>query len=192
MRRSWLRVAATNYLPWLPAAFAARLRAGGTPELFPLMQPSSVGCALAAGLPGSIAQGIAACVGGRDARGRFARAPLPVLRGRQAELAQAHAEVAALAPWKAAVARARKAKRLMRAQARAARVAKIGRDVGRGLPAGASADGGTTAGVRVSQAVVDAGPSPGMTGGGDGAGPATAEYACGDRGLLQRGAVGLA
>src|SRR5208282_2865597 len=49
--------------------------------------------------------GQAVCRAGRDARGRFAAPPPPVLRGRKADLAAAHAEAAALAPWKAALKR---------------------------------------------------------------------------------------
>ena len=65
---------------------------------------------------------------GRDARGRFAAAPLPVLRGRKAARARAGAEAAALAPWRAAVARARLVKRLMLSQERAARRAARGQN----------------------------------------------------------------
>src|SRR5208283_3409698 len=87
--------------------------------------------------------GQGACKAGRDARGRFAAAPPPVLRGWKAELAAARAEAAALAPWKAALKRARMVKRLMRSQDRAARLAKPGRGPLRGLPPGTCPGGGT-------------------------------------------------
>src|SRR5208283_443239 len=102
-------------------------------------------CGTAVGqVPGGQAPvGQAACKAERDARGRFAAAPPPVLRGRKAGLARAHAEAAALAPWKAAIARARLIKRVMESQDRAARGAKPGRGPMHGLPPGTCPGGGT-------------------------------------------------
>jgi hypothetical protein len=101
---------------------------------------------------------------------RFAALPPPVLRGRKAELARAHAEAAALAPWKAAEARARMIKRVIKSQDRAAR------DAVRGEGAG---DRGAAA------------PRAGVDGGG-GVGGGAAQVAPAENhrhGLLQRGAV---
>jgi hypothetical protein len=132
----------------------------------------------------------------RDARGRFARAPQLVLRGRKAEVAPARAKLAALAPWKAAIARARKIKRVMRLQDRAALIANRGQDPMKRLPEGACAGGGSAAGAGVRKAGVSAGlpacaraGSAGMSGTGDGGGPATTDCAFGVKSLMQHGAV---
>ena len=66
--------------------------------------------------------------GGRDARGRFTARPVPVLRGRAAELEAARAQRAALAPWRAAIAGARLVKRAVLAARRAARIEKHDKD----------------------------------------------------------------
>ena len=79
---------------------------------------------------------------GRDARGRFAAAPPRKLRERQGERVLARAEAAALAPWKAALARARMIKRVMKSQDRAVRGAKLGPDPLHGLPPGTGPGGG--------------------------------------------------
>jgi hypothetical protein len=72
----------------------------------------------------------------------------------------ARAEGEALAPWKAAVARARLVKRLVMAGRRAARIAKREQDAMQRLAGGSGA----------KKEGVDAGPAPGMTvmGQGDG------------------------
>jgi hypothetical protein len=59
------------------------------------------------------------CNGGRDAKGRFVAAARPPARGRAADREYARAEAAALAPWKAGIARAHKIKRVLRAMRRA-------------------------------------------------------------------------
>jgi hypothetical protein len=208
LRRLRLKVAVLNHLPWLPAVFVARFRADDTPELNAVpMHRTSLGYAPVAATPGSSVPpgqdarwqalvGHAPCNRRRDARGRFARAPQPVLRGRKAELAQARAEVAALAPWKAAVARARKIKRLMRLRERAALLGNRGQDPVKRLPEGACAGGGSAAGAGESEASVSAGlpacakaGSAGMSRTEDGGGPTTTDRACGDKSLTQRGAV---
>jgi len=131
-RRMRLMAAAYRNLRWLPRALAARVQADEVPELWATANYAWLLDNPVA--PGSSAPGQAACKAGRDARGRFAAAPPPVLRGRKAELARAHAEAAALAPWKAAITRARLIKRLMKSQDRAARLAKPGRGPLHGLP----------------------------------------------------------
>jgi hypothetical protein len=88
--------------------------------------------------------------GGRDGplrngnpRGRFAATAPPGLRGRQSELARPHAEAAALAPWKAALVRARMIKRLMKSPDRSARCAELGQNAMQPRPPGACPGGGT-------------------------------------------------
>jgi hypothetical protein len=144
MRRIRVTQAAYRHLRWLPRALAARLQADAAPELRAPVHYLWLLDKPVAETPGSSARGHAAgpTAAGRapgkprrDARGRFAAPPPPVLRGRKAELARAHAEAAALAPWKAALARARMIKRLMKSQDQAARRAELGRDaVQRPLP----------------------------------------------------------
>jgi len=153
-RRMRLMAAAYRNLRWLPRALAARVQADEVPELRATVNYVWLLDELAAEAAGSSAPGQAQvgqaqvgqaqvgqalvgqalCKAGRDARGRFAAAPPPVLHGRKAELARAHAEAAALAPWKAGIARARMAKRVMKSQDRAARLAKPGRGKLHGLP----------------------------------------------------------
>ena len=148
-RRSRLAQALTRHLRWLPRALAERVWAYDVPELrsqvhysqfqdVPVSPGSSAppGQARWQALVGQALVGQAVCRAGRDARGRFAAPPPPVLRGRKAELAAAHAEAAALAPWKAALKRARMIKRLMMSQDRAARLAKPGRGPLHGVPPG--------------------------------------------------------
>jgi len=143
VRRSRLKIAAFSLLRGLPPALVARLRADEAPELNARCTTRIFRTPRCRGGPGSSAPGQAPCKAGRDARGRFAAPPPPVLRGQQAELARAHAEAAALAPWKAALARARMIKRLMKSQDRAARRAKPGRGPLHGLPPGTCPGGGT-------------------------------------------------
>ena len=143
-RRSRLAQALTRHLRWLPRALAERVWAYGVPELRSQVHYSQFQDAP----PGSSARGQAlvgqaAYKAGRDARGRFAAPPPPVLRGRKADLAAAHAEAAVLAPWKAALKRARMIKRLMRSQDRAAPLAKPGRGPLHGVPPGTCPGGGT-------------------------------------------------
>ena len=55
LRRSRLKVAAINHLPWLPAVFVARFRADDMPKLnAPPMHRSSLGYAPVAGTPGQL------------------------------------------------------------------------------------------------------------------------------------------
>jgi hypothetical protein len=140
-RRIRLAQAAEHHLRWLPRALAERVWAYEVTELRAPVHYSQFQDAPVP--PGSSAPGQAACKSGRDARGRFAALPPPVLRGRKAELARAHAEAAALAPWKAALTRARMIKRLMKSQDRAARGAKPGRGPLHGRPPGTGPGGGT-------------------------------------------------
>jgi hypothetical protein len=158
-RRARLKVAAYKYLPWLPRAFAARLLGDAPMELDALVQYPWFPDGRVAEGPGAEAQGQAAGAARRDARGRFAAAPPPPLRGRAAERARARAEAAALAPWRAAIKRARLVKRVMLSQERAARGAQAGQEAVQ-RPAVARGAG---------KGVVDAGPSPGMTVGRPGA-----------------------
>jgi hypothetical protein len=154
-RRNRLAQALTRHLRWLPRALAERVLAYEVPELrapmhYTQFQDAPPGSSAPPGqdarwqaLVGQALVGQAACKAGRDARGRFAALPPPVLRGREAELAWAHAEAAALAPWRAALARARMIKRLMNSQDRAARGAKLGQDAMQPRPPGACPGGGT-------------------------------------------------
>src|SRR5271166_1343561 len=137
-RRLRLADALTRHLRWLPRALAERLHAYDVPELRARVHYSQLPDAPA----GPSAQGQALCKAGRDARGRFAAAPPPVPRGRQAERAQARAEAATLAPWMAALKRARMVKRLVGLQDRAARRAERGQDAMRPRPTGACPGGG--------------------------------------------------
>jgi hypothetical protein len=141
-RRSRLAQALTRHLRWLPRALAERVWAYDVPELHAPMHYSQFQDTPVAGSPGPSAPGQAPCKAGRDTRGRFAAAPPPVLRGRKAELAAAQAEAAALAPWQAALKRARMVKRLMRSQDRAARLAKLGQDAMQPRPSRACPGGG--------------------------------------------------
>src|SRR5271165_3163190 len=77
---------------------------------------------------GAGAPGQAAGTARRDARGRFAAAPPPPLRGRAAERARGREEAATLAPWRTAIKRARLAKRGALAARRAARFEKFDKD----------------------------------------------------------------
>ena len=98
----------------------------GPPELASPIYPANV--------PSAPVADKTPCNVGRDARGRFAAGPRRVVagcvvrgrvvRGRAAEREMARAEAAALAPWKAGIAQARLAKRLVLAGRRAARIAK--------------------------------------------------------------------
>jgi hypothetical protein len=133
-RRTQLACAASLYLRWLPRALAARLQAYEVPELRAPVHYAWLLDKPVAESPRPSGPGQAPYKAGRDARGRFAAPPPPMLRGRKAELARAHAEAAALAPWKAALTRARMIKRVMKSQDRAARLAKPGRGLLHGLP----------------------------------------------------------
>jgi hypothetical protein len=84
--------AAYRHLRWLPRALAARLLAGEATELRAPMHDAQFQDAPVSAGPESSAAGQAPCKAGRDARGRFAALPPPVLRGGKAELARAHAE----------------------------------------------------------------------------------------------------
>src|SRR5271165_6936390 len=146
-RRLRLADALTRHLRWLPRALAERVRAYDVAELrarvhYSQFQDVPPGPSAQGQAPGTSARGQALCKVGRDARGRFAAAPPPVPRGRQAELAQARAEAAALAPWQAALKRARMIKRLMMLQDRAARRAELGQDAMQPRSTGACPSGG--------------------------------------------------
>src|SRR5271165_4863797 len=147
-RRLRLVDALTRHLRWLPRALAERLHAYDVPELrarvhYSQLPDAPAGPSAQGQAPGTSARGQALCKAGRDARGRFAAAPPPVPRGRQAERAQARAEAAALAPWMAALKRARMVKRLMGLQDRAARRAERGQGAMRPGRPGACPGGGT-------------------------------------------------
>jgi hypothetical protein len=161
-RRSRLTAAALAHLPWLPPALAARLRADAATELHaPMYYARLPGAPVAETAEANAGAHATGCVPPpghgpgmrRDARGRFAPAPRRAVRGRKAEQARARAEAAALAPWKAAIARARMSKRLTMDQDRAARLAKLGHNPMQRLPPGTGPAGGT---VR-PDAAVDAG-----------------------------------
>jgi len=144
-RRIRLTAALTRHLRWLPRALAERIWAYDVPELraparctFLPDNPVSPGSSALGQAP----DGQGPRKAGRDARGRFAAPPPPVLRGWKAELARARAEAAALAPWKAVLKRARMIKRLMTSQDRAARAAIPGRGPLHGLPPGTCPGGG--------------------------------------------------
>ena len=129
VRRTWLKIAACKHLPWLPPAFAARLLGDAPMELDAPMHYASwfpewrVAEGAGAGAPGQ-----AAGTARRDARGRFAAAPPPPLRGQAAERARGREEAATLAPWRTAIKRARLAKRGALAARRAARFEKFDKD----------------------------------------------------------------
>ena len=115
-RRARLNGAAFDLLPWLPPAFATRLRADTATELHAPALGARLQALLAADAPKPPDPPPAPATlpppgdtphPRRDARGRFAAPPPRLLRGRQAERAQARAEAAALAPWKLAIAQAR-------------------------------------------------------------------------------------
>jgi hypothetical protein len=163
-RRIRLKQAASRYLRWLPRALAARLQADEATELHAPMHYSQF---QDAPVPGR-----APCKAGRDARRRFAAPPPPVLRGRKAELARVRAEAAALAPWKAAIARARMIKRVMTSQDRTARRAELGRDAMQPMPPGACPGGRA---VRSDGAAGEGSDTDSMN---RGAGGATAGAAC--------------
>jgi len=137
-RRDRLIQALLRHVRWLPRALAERVWAFDIQEL---RSPTHY-TQLRDAPPGSSAPGQAPGKPHRDARGRFAAPPPPVLRGWQAELAAARAEAAALAPWQAVLKRARLVKRVMRSQDRAVRRAKPGRGPLHGLPQGACPGGG--------------------------------------------------
>ena len=155
-RRLRLADALTRHLGWLPRALAERLHAYDVPELrarvhYSQLPDAPAGPSAQGQAPGTSApparwqalEGQALCKAGRDARGRFAAAPPPVPRGRQAERAQARAEAAALAPWQAALKRARMIKRLMMLEDRAARRAERRKGAMRPGRPGACPGGGT-------------------------------------------------
>src|SRR5208282_1373139 len=122
-RRNRLAQALTRHLRWLPRALAERVWAYDVPELRAPARCSWLPDNPVS--PGSSAAGQGACKAGRDARGRFAAPPPPVL-----------------APWKAVLKRARMIKRLVKSQDRAARPAKLGRGPLHGLPPGNCPGGG--------------------------------------------------
>jgi hypothetical protein len=119
-RRTRLKCSAFDVLPWLPPAFAARLRADTATELDAPALGAKLQAVLTAGVskPADLPPAAATPPPPgdtphprRDASGRFASPPPCLLRGRQAERAQARAEATALAPWRQAIARARTAMR---------------------------------------------------------------------------------
>jgi hypothetical protein len=129
-RRIRITCAAVHHGPWLPRALAVRL-ATGPAELWAPPHYSHTRAVEAAARamrprPGEVA------VAGRDARGRFAPAPQPMVPRRVAEREAARVEAAALAPWRAGIARARLIKRLLAAQEQAALRAErgVGSDLG--------------------------------------------------------------
>ena len=116
-RRARLNGAAFDLQPWLPPAFAARLRADTATELHAPPLAARLQAMLTADAPKPTDPPATLQPPGdnprprRDASGRFASPPPRLLRGRQAERAQARAEATALAPWRQAIARARTAMR---------------------------------------------------------------------------------
>jgi hypothetical protein len=130
--RTRLLCAATRLRAYLPPEMAARLQQG-PPELKAPMHPSQVAFARQAEttpcnslLPGHepvVSAGVGSA--GRDSgAGRAAVAAELALRGREAERLAARAEAAARAPWKAAIAFARAAKRAVRGASTPARKGK--------------------------------------------------------------------
>jgi hypothetical protein len=114
---------------YLPPALAARL-ATTPPEFMPPVHYSNT---LNSEIPTKTLWS-----GGRDRCGSSTARSRPRLRGRAEELEAARVERAVLAPWRAAIAGARLAKREALAERRAARIAK-----NRQRPYGASAAGRT-------------------------------------------------
>jgi hypothetical protein len=119
-RRTRLKCSAFDVLPWLPPAFAARLRADTATELDAPALGAKLQAVLTAGVskPADLPPAAATPPPPgdtphprRDASGRFASPPPCLLRGRQAERAQARTEATALAPWRQAIAHARTAMR---------------------------------------------------------------------------------
>ncbi len=127
-RRLRMNGAAFDLLPWLPPAFAARLRADTATELHAPTDDARRQTAPAAVAPNPTDHPPAPATPQppgpnphprRDARGKFAPPPPRPLRGRQAERTQARAEATALAPWKLAIVQACTAMRQARTAARA-------------------------------------------------------------------------
>lgn len=113
--RSRVLAAVLQHRPWLPPALVEW--ALTAPELDLPEHPSRRPVvAIGAGTP---------CALRRDARGRFLARASRFVCGRAAERVEARAEAASLAPWKAAIAGARAAKR----QARQAGDAQCGQDL---------------------------------------------------------------
>jgi hypothetical protein len=116
-RRARLNRAAFDLQPWLPPAFAARLRADTATELHAPPLAARLQAMLTADAPKPTDPSATLQPPGdnpplrRDASGRFAAPPPRPLRGRQAQRAQARAEATALAPWKLAIVHARTAMR---------------------------------------------------------------------------------
>jgi hypothetical protein len=117
-----LTCAAVRLRAYLPPEMAARL-GQNPPELRAPMHPSQVAFAGQAatkprdGLPPGHAPGVSAGVGSpasETGAGRTGLAGEPALQGREAERLAARAEAAARAPWNAAIAFARAAKRALR------------------------------------------------------------------------------
>ena len=130
VERTGLWAEAAALWPCLSPDLRARLDRGPAELGAPLVHPSRVpGGPVAGTVAGEAGLGVVVPVVGRDARGRFSAGPrvavpgrvLPgrVLRGRAAERVIAQAEAAALAPWKAGIARALMARGLVLAGRRA-------------------------------------------------------------------------
>ena len=128
-RRARLNGVAFDYLPWLPPALAARLRADTATELQAPIYYARLKAAPAAtpnpqaptNTPCNLQPPVHNPVLRRDARGRFAARPKPAMRGRKAELEAARQERERLAPWRAGIKEARLIKRLLMHQAQTAR-----------------------------------------------------------------------
>jgi hypothetical protein len=158
-RRVRLNAAAFDLLPWLPAAFAARLRADTATELQLPNRNAWFHAASVAPTTGPDARTHATATPHppghnppdhnprprRDLRGRFAPAPPRPLRGRPAERACSRAEAAALAPWRLAIAEARIAMRQTPRQDHAAQRQRLKPNPTRPMPPAADPGGGAPA-----------------------------------------------
>jgi ubiquitin len=138
-RRIRLACAAVRHDPWLSRAraraLAVRLEAGPAELQAQPHYSHTRAVAVAAAARAICPRSGEVAVGGRDARGRFAPAPLPMVRRRVAERQAARVEAAALAPLRAGIARARLIKRLLQGQERAARRTACGLRSGLGRAA---------------------------------------------------------
>jgi hypothetical protein len=198
-RRSWLRVAALNHLPWLPAVFVARLRTDNTPELnAPPMRRSSLGYAPAAGI--NFPTGSRCKVAGSSGACPMQRGTGcvgAVCAGAVADVAWAEGRGGAGACRGGGAGPVEGGHRPRAEDQAADEVAGSGgadresrKDAMKGLPVGGFPDCAVCDdGGPASKAVLDAGPVPGMTGSAGGGRPQTADCARDGKCLLQRGTV---